>query len=283
MKESKIKSLPENSLAKDSESVESESKEKEVKRSREGRLRRGIYLLPNLITSGALFSGFYAIISAMSGSLINASIAIGVAAFLDALDGRIARVTNTESEFGAQYDSLSDMVAFGVAPAVLMFIWILSDMGNIGWMVGFLYMACAALRLARYNTQPDNSSFTGLASPAAAGVLAALVWVWHDNSKIGAVSMEVSILFTTLTAIVALLMVSNITYYSPKTINLKGRVPFRVMLGVIFLLAVILVNPPLVLLILVSAYAFGGPVQALCRKMGFFRNKADAAESTNTD
>lgn len=259
MSESKITSLPE---------------PKGRKPEREGRLRRGIYLLPNLITSGALFTGFYSVISAMSGSLVHAAIAIAVAGFLDALDGRIARLTNTESQFGAQYDSLSDMVAFGVAPAVLMFSWVLSDMGNIGWMVGFLYMACAALRLARFNTQPDNSSFTGLASPAAAGVMAGVVWVWQDNGM-GEVSKELAILFTTLTAVVALLMVSNIRYYSPKTINLKGRVPFRVMLGVIFLLAVILVYPPGVLLLLVSVYCLWGPVQVLVRK--FHRSAREQA------
>lgn len=139
-------------------------------------LRRGIYLLPNLITTGALFSGFYAIISAMSGALENAAVAIIVAGVLDALDGRIARLTNTQSDFGVQYDSLSDLVAFGVAPAVLMFSWVLSDLGKFGWMAAFLYMACAALRLARFNTKPDNTAFVGLASPMAAGVLATSVW-----------------------------------------------------------------------------------------------------------
>lgn len=239
---------------------------KKTKPEREGRLRRGIYLLPNLITSCALFAGFYAIVSAMSGSLINASMAIALAAFLDALDGRIARLTNTESEFGAQYDSLSDMVAFGVAPAILMFSWVMSGMGNIGWMVCFLYMACAALRLARFNTQPDNTSFTGLASPAAAGVIAGIVWVWQDN-QLGEVGVQLTILFTTLTALVALLMVSNIRYYSPKVINLKGRVPFRVMLGVILLLTVIWLNPPGVLLFLVTVYCLWGPIHALIRKV----------------
>ena len=144
-------------------------------------IRRGIYMLPNLITTGALFSGFYAIIAAMSGAFENAAIAIAIAGFLDSLDGRIARMTNTQSEFGVQYDSLSDLVAFGVAPAVLMFSFILSDLGKVGWMLAFLYMACAALRLARFNTAPDNSVFYGLASPAAAGVVATVVWVHVDT------------------------------------------------------------------------------------------------------
>ena len=144
-------------------------------------LARGVYLLPNLITTGALFSGFYAIIAAMSGSLENAAIAIVIAGILDSLDGRIARLTNTQSEFGVQYDSLSDLVAFGVAPAVLLFSWVLSDLGKIGWMIAFLYMACAALRLARFNTAPDSKVFVGLASPAAAGTISTTVWTWVDN------------------------------------------------------------------------------------------------------
>ena len=139
-------------------------------------LRKGVYLLPNLITTGALFSGFYAIIAGMTGSFEAAAIAIVIAGFLDALDGRIARLTNTQSEFGVQYDSMSDLVAFGVAPAILLFSWALHDLGKIGWIIAFLYMCCAALRLARFNTAPDTKVFYGLASPAAAGTMATLVW-----------------------------------------------------------------------------------------------------------
>jgi len=272
MKDSRIRSL----------SSSREEKSEKVKPEKEGRLRRGIYLLPNLITSGALFAGFYSIISSMSGSLVNASIAIGVAALLDALDGRIARLTHTESEFGTQYDSLSDMVAFGVAPAVLMFNWILSEMGNIGWVVGFLYMACAALRLARFNTQPDNSAFTGLASPAAAGVMAATVWTWL-NHDMGTPGLEFGALFAVQTAFVALLMVSNITYYSPKTVNLKGKVPFRFMLGFVCLLAVVFIDPPLVLLVLVAAYCVWSPVKALLGKMGFIKNKVKSVTAESSE
>ena len=184
-----------------------------VQPQREG-LRRGIYLLPNLITTGALFSGFYAIISSMSGVLENAAIAIIIAGFLDALDGRIARLTNTQSEFGVQYDSLSDLVAFGVAPAVLMFSWVLSDLGKFGWLVAFLYMACAALRLARFNTKPDNTVFFGLASPMAAGVVATSVWVWVDNSASDA-TLPIAIPMACMTVVAAILMVSNFRYYSP--------------------------------------------------------------------
>ncbi len=228
-------------------------------------LARGVFLLPNLITTGALFSGFYAIIAAMTGSLESAAIAIVIAGFLDTLDGRIARMTNTQSEFGVQYDSLSDLVAFGVAPAVLMFSWGLSDLGKIGWMIAFLYMACAALRLARFNTAPDTHVFFGLASPMAAGTLAAFVWIWVDNFE-PAVNLQFSVFLAAIVTVMAVLMVSNIRYYSPKSINLKGRVPFIYTLGIVLLFVVIAVYPPGVLLLLGIIYGFSGPVQALLRR-----------------
>ena len=235
----------------------------EVKEERAG-LRRGIYLLPNLITTGALFSGFYAIIAAMSGSLMNAAIAIVIAGFLDALDGRIARMTNTQSEFGVQYDSLSDMVAFGVAPAVLMFSWVLANLGKLGWVVAFLYMACAALRLARFNTKPDNKVFFGLASPAAAGVLATTVWVWMEYVQIPS-SVEIAIPFALATVTVGLLMVSNVRYYSPKQMNFEKGVPFFYMLGMISLFALVFVNPPVVLLAIGTCYAASGPITLISK------------------
>lgn len=236
----------------------------EVREERVG-LRRGIYLLPNLITTGALFSGFYAIIAAMNGALAGAAIAIVIAGFLDALDGRIARLTNTQSEFGVQYDSLSDLVAFGVAPAVLMFSWVLSDLAKVGWTIAFLYMACAALRLARFNTQPDNKVFTGLASPAAAGTIATSVWVWVDNFEASAAGIEMAIPMAVVTVTLALLMVSGIRYYSPKHLNLKGRVPFFYMLAVILLFALIFTYPPGVLLAIGVVYVGSGPVMAVLR------------------
>ena len=140
--------------------------------------KRGVYLLPNLITTGALFAGFYAIVAGMNGDFIAASLAIFVAFALDTADGRVARLTNTESQFGAEYDSLSDMVAFGVAPALVAFSWGLSSLGQFGWVATFVYMACAALRLARFNTKGDNAGFTGLASPSAAAIIACSIWVW---------------------------------------------------------------------------------------------------------
>ena len=176
----------------------------EVKEQKGGP-RRAIYLLPNLITTGALFCGFYSMIAAMSGSLENAAIAIVLAGFLDSLDGRVARMTNTTSEFGVQYDSLSDMVAFGVAPAILMFSWGLSTLGKFGWAVAFMYMACAALRLARFNTMPDNKVFFGLASPMASGTLAVMVWVWADYFAAPA-DIELGIPVAIATAIFGFLM-----------------------------------------------------------------------------
>lgn len=238
-------------------------------------IRRGIYLLPNLITTGALFSGFYAIIAAMSGSLENAAIAIVIAGFLDSLDGRIARMTNTSTEFGVQYDSLSDLVAFGVAPAVLLFSWVLSDLGKVGWMVAFLYMGCGALRLARFNTAPDNKVFFGLASPAAAGTVATLVWTWVDNYS-PEVSIQFSVIVAILSSSLALLMVSNIRYYSPKQFGL-GRVPFMYIVGVVLLFAMVAIYPAGVLLCVGLAYACSGPVQALFRKKAKKEKDRDTA------
>ncbi|MFP6809286.1 MAG: CDP-diacylglycerol--serine O-phosphatidyltransferase [Pseudomonadales bacterium] len=229
-------------------------------------LARGVYLLPNLITTGALFSGFYAIIASMNQSFENAAIALVIAGFLDALDGRIARMTNTQSEFGVQYDSLSDMVAFGVAPAILMFSWAFSDLGKFGWMIAFLYMACAALRLARFNSAPDNKIFVGLPSPAAAGVLCTFVWTWVDNFE-PVLNIQFSIFIGVFVAMSGLLMVSNIKYYSPKQINLKGRVPFIYMLGIVMVFVVVAIYPPGVLLTLGSIYLLSGPVQALYREL----------------
>ena len=235
----------------------------EVREERAG-LRRGVYLLPNLITTAALFFGFYAIIAAMSGALSNAAIAIVVAGFMDALDGRVARMTNTQSEFGVQYDSLSDMVAFGVAPAVLMFSWTLSTLGKIGWGIAFLYMACAALRLARFNTKPESQVFYGLASPMAAGVIATLVWVWAEYLSTPT-DLPVAIPGAVLTVVLGVLMISNVKYFSPKSMD-RDNVPFVYMLGIVVLFTLVFYNPPLMLLVIGSVYAVSGPIQALMRK-----------------
>lgn len=236
----------------------------EVKEQKGGP-RRAIYLLPNLITTGALFCGFYSMIAAMSGSLENAAIAIVLAGFLDSLDGRVARMTNTTSEFGVQYDSLSDMVAFGVAPAILMFSWGLSTLGKFGWAVAFMYMACAALRLARFNTMPDNKVFFGLASPMASGTLAVMVWVWTDYFAAPA-DIELGIPVAIATAIFGFLMVSNVQYYNPKMLHNDKGIKFVHLLGIAMLFAIVFANPPLGLLVIGTGYAASGPIRSLLRQ-----------------
>ncbi len=227
--------------------------------------RRGIYLLPNLLTTAALFSGFYAIIAGMNGDFESAAIAIFVAGVFDGLDGRVARMTNTSSAFGMEYDSLSDMVSFGLAPALVMFSWALTPLGKLGWAAAFAFAACAALRLARFNTQVDTVDkrfFVGLASPSAAAVIASLVWLGSDLE----VSFQISIAAALLTAMVGFLMVSNIRYSSFKGVDFRGRVPFWAILAVVLLFAVIAVNPPAVLFVLAVIYALSGPCDWLWRR-----------------
>ncbi|MCW3150719.1 CDP-diacylglycerol--serine O-phosphatidyltransferase [Stutzerimonas stutzeri] len=231
---------------------------------------RGIYLLPNLFTTANLFAGFFSIITAINGNFYVAAATVFVAMVLDSLDGRVARLTNTQSAFGAEYDSLSDMVAFGLAPAVLAYEWALSELGNVGLTVAFIYVACAALRLARFNTQigkVDKRWFIGLASPAAAGVVAGWVWaVWAlDEAGIRGVELPLVLvmLFALMVAAAGLLMVSNIKYYSFKDLDLKGRVPFVAILVVVLVFAVVFSDPPRILLLIFLAYAVSGPVQYL--------------------
>ena len=226
--------------------------------------RRGIYLLPNLITTGALFSGFFAIVAGMNGRFETAAVAIFAAMVLDAADGRVARLTRTESAFGAEYDSLSDMVAFGVAPALVIFTWSLQSLGQVGWVATFIYMACAALRLARFNMRHDNSSFTGLASPAAAAILAGTVWVLSESAPSApGPSGASAVMLAVLTAGMGLLMVSPMTYWSPKLIDLKGRVPFITLVAIVMGYAIIMIDPPRVLLGLFVCYALSGPLEWL--------------------
>ncbi len=226
--------------------------------------RRGIYLLPNLFTTGALFAGFYAIVAAMNKQFEPAAIAIFVAMVLDGMDGRIARLTNTTSDFGMQYDSLSDMVSFGLAPALIMYQWTLSDIGKLGWLAAFVYTASAALRLARFNTQVaniDKRFFQGLPSPAAAAVLAGMIWF---GSSYGFIEDRAVIVFCLpLTILMGILMVSNIRYHSFKQFDLKGKVPFMAVLVVIPVFVFIAVEPPLVLCIITLSYAASGPIMTL--------------------
>ncbi len=228
--------------------------------------RRGIYLLPNLITTGALFAGFFAIVAAVNTNYIGAALAIFTAGAFDTLDGRVARWTNTESAFGAEYDSLSDMVAFGVAPAFVMFFWGLSTLGQIGWVASFIFMACAALRLARFNTVHDNSFFQGLASPSAAAIIASSVWLW-ESWELGTPSPFATAFMASVTVLTGVLMVSNFTYFSPKMFDLKGRVPFLALVAGVLGISVIMVEPPLVLLVLFVGYALSGPARYAYKKL----------------
>lgn len=222
--------------------------------------RKGIYLLPNLFTTGALFSGFYAIVAAMNGDAVNAGIAIFVSMILDGMDGRVARLTNTQSDFGAEYDSLADMVSFGVAPALVAFTWSIQDLGKVGWVCAFIYVAGAALRLARFNTQigvADKNFFTGLASPAAAAMVAGSVWVFSETGVAGA---DVSWLIAFIVALAGVLMVSNFKYHSFKGINFRGKVPFVVLLLIVLGLAIVSIDPAKILLAVFLGYAFSGPI-----------------------
>jgi len=238
-----------------------------VEETSEGGLKirqRGIYLLPNLFTTAALFCGFYAIIASIHGKFEPAAIAIFAAMVFDGLDGRIARLTNTQSAFGVQYDSLSDMVSFGVAPALVSFNWALSSLGKIGWSISFLYATCAALRLARFNTQADTADknyFTGLASPAAAAILASIVWVGADNSI--EITRLVSMVVCSIVAIAGILMVTNIKYYSFKGLDFKSRVPFVMIIAAALTFALVQTDPPIVLLTLATFYALSGPVMSV--------------------
>lgn len=224
---------------------------------------RGIYLLPNLFTTACLFAGFFAIVKAIGGHFEAAAVAVFVAMIMDGLDGRVARLTNTQSEFGAQYDSLADMVSFGLAPSLVMYQWALSGLGKLGWLAAFIYTAGAALRLARFNTQvgsADKRYFQGLASPAAAAVVVGLVWVGNDYLLEG---HSISWLAFIITVGVGLLMVSNVRYRSFKDLDLKGKVPFVAILAVVLVFVLISIDPPQVLFAVFFLYALSGPVVTL--------------------
>jgi len=239
----------------------SQSKDPEARRP-----RKGIYLLPNLLTTGALFGGFYAILSGFSGHYEWAAMAIFAAMVFDGLDGRVARMTNTQSDFGVQYDSLSDMVSFGIAPAVVVYGWGLNHLGKVGIAAAFLYASCAALRLARFNVQSRLSSgklFIGLPSPAAAALVAGFVW----SSQSIQPSLLLSSFAALLTATAGLLMVSNFKYPSFKQIDLRGKVPFVVILSMVMGFVVITLDPPRILFMLAFSFAFFAPIKLLWAKL----------------
>ncbi len=236
-------------------------------------MRRGIYLLPNLFTTGALFAGFYAIVQAMNGRFDHAAAAIFIAMVLDGLDGRVARLTRTQSAFGAEYDSLSDMVSFGVAPALVMYSFALKGMGKLGWIAAFIYCAGAALRLARFNTLlevQDKRWFQGLPSPAAASLVAGMVWVAADNHFHGA---DLRWPAWALTLFAGLTMVGNLKFYSGKNINLRKSVPFIVIVLIALFITLISVDPPIVLFLLFLAYGVSGYVYGLVCLLRRHRDK----------
>jgi CDP-diacylglycerol--serine O-phosphatidyltransferase len=234
--------------------------------------RRGIFLLPNLLTTGALFAGFFAIVQAMNGRYEQAAIAILVAMILDGLDGRVARLTNTQSAFGAEYDSLSDMVSFGVAPALVMYSFALKGMGKLGWIAAFVYCAAAALRLARFNTMlavQDKRWFMGLPSPAAAALVASFVWVMVDNHITGE---EWRWIAWAVMLFAGISMITNLAFYSGKDFNLKRSVPFLVIVLVALGFSLVSVDPPIVLFLIFLAYGLSG--YALWLKRRFVRKHA---------
>jgi CDP-diacylglycerol--serine O-phosphatidyltransferase len=235
--------------------------------SGEKKVRKGVFLLPNALTTGAMFAGFYSIIAGISGHYVAGAVAVVVAAVLDGLDGRVARLTNTQSDFGVEYDSLSDLISFGLAPALLAFNWSLSSLrdlgplaGKLGWLAAFLFVACAALRLARFNTQAaqsDKSYFQGLASPAAAGTLVATIWFFNDQGISGE---TVRWLIWLETVILGLLMFSRVRYFSFKTWPRGDRIPIGFLFLVVLVFVLLAIDPPTVMMLLGIVYVTSGVV-----------------------
>jgi CDP-diacylglycerol---serine O-phosphatidyltransferase len=226
-------------------------------------LRKGVYILPNLFTTGCLFSGFYGIVATMNGDYFLAAWFILVASIFDALDGKVARLTGTTSKFGVEYDSLADLVAFGVAPGLLMYAWALKPFGKLGWLAAFLYVVCGALRLARFNVQVttvESKRFVGLPIPAAASMVASCVLFLHHIGGPGTVR-KVSVLV--LIYVLAALMVSNFRYYSFKDPELLKRQPFGVLVAAIFIIIVIVAQPYIMFFALFVLYTISGPVAYL--------------------
>ena len=238
------------------------------------RSKRGIYLLPSVLTTFGMFAGFYSIISSINGDFTIAAISILIAMFWDALDGRVARLTNTQSAFGAEYDSLADLVSFGLAPALLVYQWTLYELGRFGWLAAFVYLACAALRLARFNTQvgtADKRYFQGLPSPAAAGVIASMIWlkIWTFASFDSDVISMGYYLGAGITILCGLLMVSNVRYYSFKEFDSK-KASFRFLLIVILSLIILVYKPNIILFTGFFVYLLSGPVITI---IGLNRNR----------
>lgn len=248
--------------------------------------RKGIYILPNLFTLAALFGGFYAVVMAMNGRFDLAAVGIFSAMVLDSLDGRVARMTNTQSAFGEQMDSLSDMVSFGAAPALISYIWALKGLGRWGWIAAFVYCACAALRLARFNVNTgvvDRRYFQGLPSPAAAALIAGFIWLMTELGVKGTdVLWGMSVPWITfgLALYAGLTMVTNVPFYSFKDISMKRSVPFAVIVLIALLIAVINIDPPTVMFLVFVIYGFSGYVVYGWRKV---KGVQTSVISTSTD
>lgn len=248
-------------------------------------VHKGVFLLPNALTTGALFAGFYSIIAGINGHFIAASVAVVVAGVLDGLDGRVARLTNTQSEFGVQYDSLSDLISFGLAPALLAFNWSLWSMreisplaGKLGWLAAFLFVACAALRLARFNTQAssgDKVYFQGLASPAAAGTLVATIWFFTDQGISGE---SVRWLLWFETVILGLLMFSRVRYFSGKSWPTGDRIPAGFLFLVVLVFVLLAVDPPTVLMTIGVVYVASGLVVTVLGRQQWKSRRSRRAE-----
>ncbi len=229
------------------------------------KVKRGVYLLPNVLTTFGLFAGFFAIILAIKGQYADAAIAIFIAMLWDGLDGRVARLTNTQSEFGAEYDSMADMVSFGLAPALLMYFYALESLGKIGWIGAFIYTAAGALRLARFNTQigiADKRYFQGLPSPAAAALIAGMVWT-KEIIAISDYDQFLPIAGWIILVSAGVLMVSNIRYYSFKEINLKGRSSFRLLLLAMLIIVIVTLWPSAILFVFFFSYAVSGIIMTI--------------------
>jgi CDP-diacylglycerol---serine O-phosphatidyltransferase len=224
-------------------------------------MRKGIYLLPNTLTLCSMLLGFYSILSTLKGNYVYAAWAILFATIFDGLDGWVARLTNSTTKFGIELDSLSDLVSFGVAPAVLMYKWALAPFGRIGWAAAFWFMACGALRLARYNVQmgsAESKSFTGMPIPGAATIIASLVLFFHEMSDI---PRGMNILILGLTVLLAFLMVSTLKYHGAKEIDFRKRKPFWILVAFVLGLTIIVMHPPISLFLFAMIYLLGGIIE----------------------
>jgi len=244
-------------------------------------LRKGVYILPNLFTTGSLFAGFYGIVSTMNGGYMVAAWFILVSSIFDTLDGKVARLTGTTSRFGVEYDSLADLVAFGVAPGLLMYAWALKPFGKLGWLAAFLYVVCGALRLARFNVQVntvESKRFLGLPIPAAASMVATCVLLFYTLGGSGTIK-KASILI--LIYVLAFLMVSNFRYYSFKDPELVKRQPFGFLVLAIFSIIIIVAQPEIALFLIFFVYMLSGPLAYVVRLLR--RRKRPAEDSVGSN